>query len=79
MQINATKRKNISERTNDIIETEMQGIRHSIPKAETSNCYGGAERRAAVKALEEHVTFVRVMKKMSQKTQFVLTVCLRTR
>ena len=53
----------------------MPGMRKEIPKGETSNCYGGAARQEAIKALEGHGPFIRLVRKDVPKDE----VCINGR
>ena len=59
------------ERSHEIIEQDMQGMRKEIPKEGTYNCYGDAARKVAIGALEYRGTFTRVLKRMSLWTRCV--------
>ena len=48
------------EKSEQIPENEMPGMRKRIPKEETQNKYGGASRRIELEAIGENGTFVRV-------------------
>ena len=60
-----------SERTKGIIGEEIPGMRQEIPKEGTGNCFGDAATRVRIKALEEHDTFVRIMKKVRTERRSV--------
>ena len=42
------------EKSEQILENEMPGMRKAIPKEETQNKYGGASRRIEIEAIQKH-------------------------
>ena len=55
------------ERRKKILGKEMAGIRKETPKKETYNWYGDAAWPVEIKSLEEHVAFLRALRKDVRK------------
>ena len=49
----------------------MSGMHIAIPKEETNNCYGGAERRVVVNSMAVDNTFILKMKCVSAVCLFI--------
>ena len=59
-KLNTRKQKLPRERSEQILENEMPGMRKEIPKEETQNKYGHAARKIEIVAVGKHGTFIRV-------------------